>query len=224
MEGYKKVLHGLLEFTFDPPPRSRHDSSSNRPSSMVWPLEENQGPSQLHGHGLWLVWAVALTMDLQVPLHHKCKLLNSGQHFLESTYFSFSWIKIAKHLVASGRLLEVDNRVVVHEVHLAWVFVSSSRHEGSKCQRACQSVIKYWALFCCLHCTFQRQYLESWAPSKKLGISRNRLCDAPRFLEDASYDKGNDGWLTTLLPPLKLFLPICKNATLNMIFSFTEIF
>ena len=103
-------------------------------------------------------------------------------------------------------------------------FVSSSRHKGSKCQRACQSVIKYWALFCCLHCTFQRQYLESWAPSKKLGISRNRLCDAPRFLEDASYDKGNDGWLTTLLPPLKLFLPICKNATLNMIFSFTEIF
>ena len=81
MEGYKKVLHGLLEFTFDPPPRSRHDSSSSKPSSMVWPLEENQGPSQLHGHNLWLMWAVALTMDLQVPLNHKCKLLNSGQQF-----------------------------------------------------------------------------------------------------------------------------------------------
>ena len=27
---------------------------------MVWPLDENQGPSQLHGHGPWFVCELAL--------------------------------------------------------------------------------------------------------------------------------------------------------------------
>ena len=27
---------------------------------MVWPLDENQGPSHLHGHSPWLVCGVAL--------------------------------------------------------------------------------------------------------------------------------------------------------------------
>jgi hypothetical protein len=30
---------------------------------LVWPLDESQGPSQLHGHGHWLVCEVALSSD-----------------------------------------------------------------------------------------------------------------------------------------------------------------
>ena len=29
--------------------------------SVAWPLDENQGPSQSHGQGFWLVCEVALT-------------------------------------------------------------------------------------------------------------------------------------------------------------------
>ena len=31
--------------------------------SMVQSLHENRGPSQLHGRGLWLIYAVALTIN-----------------------------------------------------------------------------------------------------------------------------------------------------------------
>ena len=29
---------------------------------LVWPLDESEGPSQLHGHGPWLVCEVALSI------------------------------------------------------------------------------------------------------------------------------------------------------------------
>ena len=38
---------------------------------LVMPLNENQGPSQLHGFGLWLMCKVALIVD------HPCSVTNT---------------------------------------------------------------------------------------------------------------------------------------------------
>ena len=49
------MFPGPPNFASSPPPRGKPDATSNT-MSMVWPLDENQGPSRVHGHNPWLVW------------------------------------------------------------------------------------------------------------------------------------------------------------------------
>ena len=47
---HKLMLHGLQELASGPPPREQPDANSSRPCQCVQPFDENQRPSQLHGH------------------------------------------------------------------------------------------------------------------------------------------------------------------------------
>ena len=54
------MFHGLLGFASGQSLRGRLDHVKvTGLVQMMWPLGESQGPSQLHGHGHWLVCEVA---------------------------------------------------------------------------------------------------------------------------------------------------------------------
>jgi hypothetical protein len=61
------MCHGMLEFALGPPPRGRHDAKLWQTMSVARPSNENQGPSQIHGHNLWFIHEVVLKGDSNTP-------------------------------------------------------------------------------------------------------------------------------------------------------------
>lgn len=56
------MFHGMLKSTSSPPLRGRYDTNSSRPCRWHELWMKIKGPQQLHGHGPWLVCAMALMM------------------------------------------------------------------------------------------------------------------------------------------------------------------
>jgi hypothetical protein len=58
----RNVFHGLPEFALGPPPRGRPKANYNELcfKEPIFHLDENQGPSQLHGRNTWLASEVTM--------------------------------------------------------------------------------------------------------------------------------------------------------------------
>ena len=57
------LFRGMLEFALGPPPKGRHDINYGKPCQWHGLSNENQRPSQVHGHNLWLICEVVLKGD-----------------------------------------------------------------------------------------------------------------------------------------------------------------
>ena len=100
-----------------------------RPTPVVRPLDDSQGPSPFHGHGPWLVCEVALTMELT---NGNCtQKYMVAQSAASNPEMNATEVTLIATLDRSALNLELK----VFDIHVAAIFIKTKIKKHAKKER-----------------------------------------------------------------------------------------